>query len=141
MNGSGHVVREIALVGLSKTYRSAVRMVKSMRPAQPRRAPVSRETLARASGGQVVVTTRDGRVLIGRLWLAREHAELWQMVHGIPCRQRFACEDILSCYVYSDSEMWDETTQPAGRNERRAVTEDGETSGPVLAMDAVQSAV
>jgi hypothetical protein len=141
MNGSGHVVREIALVGLSKTYRSAVRMVRSLRTAQPRRAPVSREMLARASGGQVVVTTRDGRVLIGRLWLAREHAELWQMVHGIPCRQRFACEDILSCYVYSDSEMWDETTQPAARNEGRVVTEDGETSGPMLAMAAAQPAI
>lgn len=134
-------MREIALVGLSKTYRSAVRMVRSLRTAQPRRAPVSREMLARASGGQVVVTTRDGRVLIGRLWLAREHAELWQMVHGIPCRQRFACEDILSCYVYSDSESWDETTQPAMRNDHRPESEDGETSGPVLAMAAAQPTV
>ncbi|HWN66437.1 MAG TPA: hypothetical protein VNM90_02295 [Haliangium sp.] len=99
---------------------------------------MSREMLVRASGGQVVVTTRDGRVLIGRLWLTREHAELWQMVHGIPCRQRFASEDILSCYVYSDSEMWEETTQPAMRNERRADSEDGEPSGPVLAMNVAQ---
>lgn len=140
MIGRGHVVREIALVGLSKTYRSAVRMVRTMRPAQPRRAPVHRETLARASGGQVVVTTRDGRVLIGRLWLSREHAELWQMVHGIPCRQRFACEDILSCYVYSDTEMWEDTTQPAARNERRPASEDGDSAVPVMVVDAQPTA-
>jgi hypothetical protein len=139
MNGRGHVVREIALVGLSKTYRSAVRMVRSLRPVQPRRAPVSREMLARASGGQVVVTTRDGRVLIGRLWLSREHAELWQMVHGIPCRQRFACEDILSCYVYSDSEMWEDTTQPAPRSEGRPASED-EAAVPMMVVDAQPTA-
>jgi hypothetical protein len=140
MNGSGHVVREIALVGLSKTYRSAVRMVRTMRAAQPRRAPVSRATLARASGGQVVVTTRDGRVLIGRLWLSRDHAELWQMVHGIPCRQRFACEDILSCYVYSDSEMWEETTQPADRDERRPVSNGEASAVPMMVVDAQPTA-
>lgn len=139
MNGRGHVVREIALVGLSKTYRSAVRMVRSLRPAHPRRAPVSREMLARASGGQVVVTTRDGRVLIGRLWLTREHAELWQMVHGIPCRQRFACEDILSCYIYSDSEMWEDTTQPVVTGESRPESEDG--SAPVMVMSAAQPTI
>jgi hypothetical protein len=140
MNGSGHVVREIALVGLSKTYRSAVRMVRSMRAAQPRRAPVSRATLARASGGQVVVTTRDGRVLIGRLWLSREHAELWQMVHGIPCRQRFGCEDILSCYVYSDSEMWEETTQPADRDDHRPPSNDEASAVPMMVVDAQPTA-
>jgi hypothetical protein len=129
MNGCGYVVREIALVGLSKTYRSAVRMVRTLRPAQPRRKPVSRETLVRASGGQVVVTTRDGRVLIGRLWLS-------QMVHGIPCRQRFACEDILSCYVYSDSEMWEDTTQPAERNQRRPTSEGDQAAVPMMVVDA-----
>lgn len=140
MNGRGHVVREIALVGLSKTYRSAVRMVRSLRPAHPRRAPVSREMLARASGGQVVVTTRDGRVLIGRLWLTREHAELWQMVHGIPCRQRFACEDILSCYVYSDSEMWEETTQPSERDDHLPVSNDETSAVPMMVVDAQPTA-
>lgn len=136
MNGCGYVVREIALVGLSKTYRSAVRMVRTLRPTQPRRKPVSRETLVRASGGQVVVTTRDGRVLIGRLWLSRQHAELWQMVHGIPCRQRFACEDILSCYVYSDSETWEDTTQPAEREERRPASDSDGAAAPMMAVDA-----
>jgi hypothetical protein len=138
MNGRGHVVREVALVGLTKTYRSAVRMVRSLRPAQPRRAPVSQETLARASGGQVVVTTRDGRVLIGRLWLTQDQAELWQMIHGIPCRQRFPAEDILSCYMYSDNDLWEQTTQRSPHAASRPSSEDEEALALALALDGLQ---
>lgn len=130
MKAGGRIAREIALVGLSKTYRSAIRMVMQLRPAHAKRGPVSRETLLRADRCHVVVTTRDGRVFIGKLCLIGGGVELWQLVHGIPCRQRFSCEDILSCYVYSDEEVWDEPTQPVPRSGHPEWRE-GEDSAPI----------
>ncbi|WP_045119697.1 hypothetical protein [Haliangium ochraceum] len=104
-------MRDISLIGITKTYRSAVRMVARLRARGSKRQPVARETLSRADHTHVVVTSRDGRVHIGRLWMGAEHVELWQIVHGIPCRQRFAFEDVLSCYTYDDEDLWDEPTQ------------------------------
>lgn len=139
MKAGGRIAREMALVGLSKTYRSAIRMVMHLRPAHARRGPVSKETLLRADRCHVVVTTRDGRVFIGKLCLIGGGVELWQIVHGIPCRQRFACEDILSCYVYSDDEVWDEPTQPVPRAEHKQWGEGEDNSALVLGLDAAST--
>ena len=139
MKKGGRIAREIALVGLSKTYRSAIRMVMHLRPAHARRGPVSRETLLRADRCHVVVTTRDGRVFIGKLCLIGEGVELWQIVHGIPCRQRFSCEDILSCYVYSDDEVWDEPTQPVPRSGQKEWGEGGDKAALLLGLDTASN--
>lgn len=112
MTQGDYVVREIALVGLAETYRSAVRMVRQRRTFRRKRMPVAQAALRRANGSLVVITSRDGRLHIGRMWLATGHVELWQIIQGIPCRQRFAFKDVVSCYVYSSSNEWDETTQP-----------------------------
>lgn len=112
MTQGDYVVREIALVGLAETYRSAVRMVRQRRTLRRKRMPVAQAALRRANGSLVVITSRDGRLHIGRIWLASGYVELWQIIQGIPCRQRFALNDVVSCYVYSSSNEWDETTQP-----------------------------
>ena len=139
MKAGGRIAREIALVGLSKTYRSAIRMVMHLRPAHAKRGPVSRETLLRADRCHVVVTTRDGRVFIGKLCLIGGGVELWQLVHGIPCRQRFSCEDILSCYVYSDEEVWDEPTQPVPRSGHPEWRDGEDSAARTLGLDSAST--
>ncbi|WP_428264999.1 hypothetical protein [Haliangium sp.] len=77
-------------------------------------AAVDVEALRRSAGREVVLTTRDGRVRVGRLDLKGRCVELSQLVHGIPCRRTLRIDEISACYTtgWSDDSTADEITLP-----------------------------
>lgn len=107
----GQVTREICLLDLAGVYRSAADAISSTAEGMSARVATPRAKLEQAHRCHVVITTRRGRVRIGRLHIGRERIELHQMIKGIPCRHRYGFDDIVACYSYSDDE-WDERPTP-----------------------------
>lgn len=95
------VTREVCLLGVTGVYHSAAAAVSRSLKVSRGRVGISRQQLEAADQCHVVVTTRSGRVRIGRLSLTERHVELHQVIRGIPCRHRYDFNDIIACYISS----------------------------------------
>ena len=105
------VARGICFLGIGGVRRSAAESLRRRRRAQIERRPLRHELLARLDNELVLLTTRDGDALIGRLRVTREQIEVWQVVERIPCRHRVTLEEIAACCLYfAEEPVWDVPT-------------------------------
>jgi hypothetical protein len=107
------MVRDIRILGIAGMYRSTAAAMRRKLPRRIERVPMRRELLSRLHGDVVLLTTRTGQSLIGRLRVTCDEAELWQALGHVPCRHRVAFDDIVACCLYcSDEPTWDAPTAP-----------------------------
>jgi hypothetical protein len=72
-----------------------------------------RELLSRLDDQLVLLTTRYGDALVGRLRVTRDRIEIGQVIEHIPCRHRVMLEDIAACCLYfAEEPVWDVPTAP-----------------------------
>lgn len=108
-----NVARGISILGVGGVRRSAAEALRRRRFAQLERRPMRRELLSRLDNEQVLLTTRYGDALVGRLRVTRERIEIWQVIERIPCRHRVTLEDIAACCLYfAEEPAWDLPTVP-----------------------------
>lgn len=108
-----NVARGISILGVGGVRRSAAEALRRRRFAQLERRPMRRELLSRLDNEQVLLTTRYGDALVGRLRVTRERIEIWQVIERIPCRHRVTLEDIAACCLYfAEEPVWDLPTVP-----------------------------
>lgn len=107
------MVRDIRILGVAGMHRSTVPALRRKRFQRAERTPMRRELLARLHGDVVLLTTRNGDSLIGRLRVTCDEVELWQALVHVPCRYRVVFDDIVACCLYgSDEPTWDAPTAP-----------------------------
>ena len=108
------MVRDIRILGIAGMHHSTAPALSRGRPSRRvDRVPMRRELLSRLHGDIVLLTTRSGDSLIGRLRVTCEEVELWQALVHVPCRFRVAFDDVVSCCLYcSDEPTWDSPTAP-----------------------------
>jgi hypothetical protein len=113
MTERSSVARGICFLGIGDVHRSAAESLRRRRRARVERRPLRRELLARLDNELVLLTTRDGDALIGRLRVTRDQIEIWQVVERIPCRHRVTLEEIAACCLYfAEEPVWDVPTVP-----------------------------
>jgi hypothetical protein len=113
MTKRSSVARGICILGIGGVRRSAAESLRRRRRVQVERRPMRRDLLARLDNELVLLTTRYGDALIGRLRVTRERIDIWQVVERIPCRHRVTLEDIAACCLYfAEEPMWDVPTVP-----------------------------
>jgi hypothetical protein len=107
------MVRDIRILGVAGMHRSTTPALRRKRFNRAERTPMRRELLSRLHGDIVLLTTRNGDSLIGRLRVTCDEVELWQALVHVPCRYRVAFDDIVACCLYcSDEPTWDAPTAP-----------------------------
>jgi hypothetical protein len=107
------MVRDIRILGIAGMHHSTAPALNRKRPARVERVPMRRELLSRLHGDIVLLSTRNGQSLIGRLRVTCEEVEVWQALVHVPCRYRVAFDDIVGCCLYcSDEPTWDAPTLP-----------------------------
>jgi hypothetical protein len=107
------MVRDIRILGIAGMHRSTAASLRRKRLGRVTRVPMRRELLSRLHGSVVLLATRTGQSLVGRLRVTCEEAELWQALGHVPLRHRVAFEDIMACCLYgSDEPTWDGPTAP-----------------------------
>lgn len=107
------MVRDIRILGLATMQRSTAAALRRRRLGRIERAPMQREPLLRLHGAVVLLATRHGQALVGRLRVTGSEVELWQALENVPCRHRLAFDDVIACCVYgSDEPTWDGPTAP-----------------------------
>jgi hypothetical protein len=107
------IVRDIRILGIAGIHRSTAAALRRQRRSRVERRPMQRELLSRLQGELVLLTTRDGDALIGRLRVTRDAIEIWQVVAQIPCRHRVALDDIAACCLHlAEEPFWDVPTAP-----------------------------
>ncbi len=105
--------REICVAGLTEIYRSSVKTLAGDISAPVETIPLQRDSLYRFDGDEVLLTTRSGQTIIGRLRVTETRIEIGRIVEQIPCRHPIELEDIASCCMYyQDDAFWDAPTQP-----------------------------
>lgn len=113
MTDRPNVARSISIQGIGGVRRSAAQALRRRRLTKLERLPMRRELLSRLDNQQVLLTTRYGDALVGRLRVTRERIEVWQVIERIPCRHRVPLEDIASCCLYfAEEPVWDVPTIP-----------------------------
>lgn len=113
MKQRAHVTRDVCIIGLGSVHRSSAETLTRRRHAQVASIPLRREALYRFDGDEVLLATRQGRSLVGRLRVTERQIELRQMVAHLPCRHRLALEDIIACCLHDDDDaIWDIPTKP-----------------------------
>jgi hypothetical protein len=107
------MVRDIRILGIAGMHRSTVAALRRKRASRMDRVPMRRELLSRLHGDIVLLATRNGQSLIGRLRVTCDEVELWQALQHVPCRHRVAFDDIMACCLYGSEEpTWDAPTAP-----------------------------
>ncbi|GAB4540531.1 MAG: hypothetical protein Tsb0020_53790 [Haliangiales bacterium] len=105
--------REICVAGLTEIYRSSAKTLAGDVSAPVETIPLQRDSLYRFDGDEVLLTTRSGQTIIGRLRVTETRIEIGRIVEQIPCRHRIELEEIASCCMYyQDDAFWDAPTQP-----------------------------